>query len=518
MSIATLGPSGAQRSIVTSSLARDRLGVWSVLWFVVAASAPLAIMGESNTSEWNVTGLPGLPAAYLCGAVLLGLFSVGYVAMARHITNAGAFYSYIARGMGRVPGVGSAMVAVLAYSAMQVSLYGSVGAVGSETIRQLTGVAIPWWGLALTSWVLVTTMGVLRIDLNGKVLAVLLTVECLIVLGYDVVMLGHPRHGHLDLSTVSPRNVIAPGFAALILLAVQGFIGFEDSANYGEETTRARKTVGRATYLALLTTTVLYTLTSWAMTNAAGADRIVAQSRQHGPDLLFELVSGGGAAPLADVGRILIITSEFASLLSFHNTIARYLFALGRERVLPSWLGRTSLRFRSPVGGSLTQSTIAFVVILAVLVLQANPLIDLGYMFSSFAALGIMILMVGTSAAVIGYFARNPRQRADENLWRTTIAPGLAVLGMGGVLIASLRSFAIVLGVDPGSPMVWIIPSIFGAAAVIGMVWALVLRKVHPETYHTIGLGADALSQRSTVDLEPVTAAPEPRRPQPRHR
>ena len=37
-------------------------------------------------------------------AVVLAVFSVGHVAMARHITNAGAFYAYIAHGIGRPAG------------------------------------------------------------------------------------------------------------------------------------------------------------------------------------------------------------------------------------------------------------------------------------------------------------------------------------------------------------------------------------------------------------------------------
>ena len=52
---------------------------------------------------------------------------VGYLAMARRIANAGAFYAFISRGLGRPAGVGAALVAVVAYNLLQIGLYGMIG-------------------------------------------------------------------------------------------------------------------------------------------------------------------------------------------------------------------------------------------------------------------------------------------------------------------------------------------------------------------------------------------------------
>ena len=54
----------------------------------------------------------------------------------------------------------------------------------------------------------------------------------------------------------------------------------------------------------------------------------------------------------------LIITGAFACGMAFHNTTARYFYSLGREKVLPSALGRTHVRYRSPHIASTTQSVI----------------------------------------------------------------------------------------------------------------------------------------------------------------
>src|SRR5262249_21602263 len=110
-----------------TALARHRLGVSAVVFFVLSSVAPLTVAAGVITTAYAVTGLRGIPIAFLSVAVVLALFSAGYVAMARHITNAGAFYAFITRGLGRPAGVGAALVAVVAYNLLQGGLYGAFG-------------------------------------------------------------------------------------------------------------------------------------------------------------------------------------------------------------------------------------------------------------------------------------------------------------------------------------------------------------------------------------------------------
>lgn len=109
-------PSGGA---VSNALAKNRLGIWSVVFFVVAAAAPLTVVAGGATTGFAVTGQKSFPVAYLAVAAVLAVFAVGYVAMSRHVVNAGAFYTYIARGLGRIPGVGAAFVALYGYSTLR---------------------------------------------------------------------------------------------------------------------------------------------------------------------------------------------------------------------------------------------------------------------------------------------------------------------------------------------------------------------------------------------------------------
>ena len=60
-------------------------------------------------------------------AVVLAVFATGYMAMSRRITHSGAFYAFVTRGLGRPAGVAAALIALVAYTFLQVGLYGALG-------------------------------------------------------------------------------------------------------------------------------------------------------------------------------------------------------------------------------------------------------------------------------------------------------------------------------------------------------------------------------------------------------
>ncbi|GHJ45905.1 amino acid permease [Catellatospora sp. TT07R-123] len=476
-------------SNVSRTLAQSRLGVPSVFFFAAAGAAPLTVVAGGATTGFAVTGTLGIPVSYFAIAIILAVFSVGYVAMSRHIVNAGAFYTYISHGLGKITGVGAAGVAVLGYNAMQVGLYGGFGAVLAGYLETRFGMSITWWECAFIGWALVAVLGVLRVDLNGKVLAVLLLAEIAIAVVYDAVMIGHPARGGVDYDTLAPSYLFASGIGAALVTAVTGFVGFEAGVVFSEETKDPKRTVARATYLALVVTGLLYGLSAWAMSVPTGHDGIVTAAQAQGTELIFSLVAPHVGQAMIDIGHILFITSLFAALLAFHNTVARYLFALGREGVLPAALGRTSRRSGAPKLGSLIQTALAFAVITVYAVNGWDPIVKLFFWLTVAGGLGVLILMVATSLAVLGYFRRNP---VGENPWRRIIAPLSSFLALGAVLAITLDQFHLLLGVGPDSLLKWIFPIAYAVTAASSAAWALALRLGRPSTYAAIGLGANS--------------------------
>ncbi|MER6945394.1 APC family permease [Nonomuraea sp. NPDC000554] len=474
---------------IAGALAADRLGAPSVVYFVLSAAAPLTVVAGVVTTGYAVTAITGLPVAFLAVGAVLALFAVGYVAMARHMANAGAFYTYISRGLGRPVGIAAAWVALIAYNALQVGLYGAFGAAAAPLIDQWTGVAPPWWLLSLIAWALVATLGMMRVDVNGRLLAILLTAEVAVILIFDVADLANPAASGLTVETLSPGALFVPGVGALLIIATLGFVGFESSVVFSEESRDPRRTVPLATYASVAIIAGLYALSAWAMTVATGPANIVATARRDGAETIFVIAAAHLGDAVVDLARVLFVTSLFAAMISFHNTTARYFFALGRERVLPAVFGRTRASTGAPKAGSIAQSTLGLIVIVAFAVLGLDPLVQLFYYGGTFGGFGVLLLVCTTSVAIVVFFARRP---SGESALRRVGAPVPAAAALTVMVWLALNNFSTLLGVEPGDPLAWVLPAVYGAAAALGLVWAFVLRSGQPAVYSLVGMGAKA--------------------------
>ncbi|HKT00805.1 MAG TPA: APC family permease, partial [Rugosimonospora sp.] len=450
----------------------------------------MTVLAGSIVATLAVTGSVGTPLSFPILAVALALFAVGYAAMTRYVSNAGAFYTYIAQGLGRTPGVGASFVALLAYNAIQIALYGLLGLVMSAFATQHWHLTWAWWVWALIGWAAVGVLGILKVDLNARVLAFLLVVEVLAVLAFDLGAFTHPAGGAVSLAGLDPRRLSWHQMGGVFAFGIAAFVGFESAPTYSEEAKQKSRTVARATYAAIAITGVLYTVSAWALTVGAGPDTVVGMARDPNSGIPFNLIAGAyGQAgnAMALVANTLLITSVFAALLSFHNVVARYTYSAALEGVLPHRLAATSARSAAPWAGSLLQSACAIAVVATFAALGRNPLSELFTWLSYVAAVGVLLLMFGTSIAVIGFFRRADRTRGLEGAWQRTTAPALATLALGAITYVTVTNASSVLGTGTTSPLVWILPGMVFAAAVAGALWALVLRTVDPRAYRAIG-------------------------------
>ncbi|MFE0130815.1 APC family permease [Streptomyces sp. NPDC059037] len=468
---------------------RRRIGVTGIVFFVVAASAPLTVAAGGIPQSLGVTGILGIPLLYLLIGVVLALFSAGYAAMSRHITGAGAFYAYTAQGLGRTAGVGAAFVALLAYNAMQIGIAGLFGATTAQFIESKTGADIPWWVLVFACTAVVGALGYRRVDLGVKVLAVLLVLEFGTVLVFDIGQFADAPDGIS--ATPLTWGAATDGSLGVALCCVfAAYMGFESAALYSEECRDPRRTVARATYIAVGLIGVFYAVTAWAMISGAGTGQATKVAAEQGPEMLFFLSdrSDGLGTTFSDFAQLFLITSLLAALLSFHNAVARYVRSLGREGVLPRGLGALHRRHGSPHRGSLLQTALTVVVIAVFALAGRDPVADVFTWLTNLGALGVILLLLATSAAVVGYFAR--RRELSEPLWHRLIAPVLSGVALAVIFWLALTNFSVQLGVSSGNPLRWILPCLILIAAAAGIAWGLYLRKFRRRTYEGIGAAA----------------------------
>jgi amino acid transporter len=480
----------ARAGTVSRALARDRLGVPSVLAFVLASIAAMTVCAGVIPTAYQATGLTGIPFAFLAIAVILALFCPGYMAMSRRIRNAGSFYAFVTAGLGKVPGVGAALMALFAYESFQVAAYGALGVTAHGEAAAHLHLSWPWWAWALIFWLLVTVLGLARVEVAGLVLAVLTAAEIIIVVAETISGLARPAGGHLDFGALSPSTLTAAGAGTagvLAVIALTGFVGFEQTCVLSEEARNPRRTIPAATYTAVAAAGLLYAAAAWAMEVHAGRAHVAAAAASQGPGLLYTLTS---SSALAQTAQLLFMTSLFAAALSYHNVTWRYMFSLSREGVLFAFLSRTS-RNSIPRAASITQSASGLVVIGLFAIFRWPPMTGLFYGGGATGGLGVMILLAITSAGIVRYLDRHP---GEESVWTRMTAPALSALLLAGAVVLAIMHYGTLLGTAPGNPAAWLLPSAYGVAAAAGLAWGIILKARRPGVYATIGLGAHAVT------------------------
>ncbi|MGW4043064.1 APC family permease [Streptomyces sp. NPDC004721] len=465
----------AERTVRDTSTAAtlkpNALGVLGILFFVLSAQAPLTGIAGAAPISVAIGNGAGTPAAYVLAGAMILLFSVGFVAMARHVVDAGAFYTYIGTGLGRTAGAGSAGLALFSYCVIQAAMYGLYGSIVSGLVAHHTGLDLPWWVWALATMAVVKVLGAAGIEMGARVLAVFVTAEFSILLVFGLVTLfkgGGPEGlGMTDSFSPSAALQGAPGVA--VMFAVASMFGFEATAIYGEEARNPSRTVPRATYLSVLVVTGFFALTSWMLISAYGASKASAAA---GEALASGDSTGFVFAPIAaefggwvnQVLPILLATSLFAGILTFHNSANRYLFSLGRDGLLPPGLCRLNSR-HAPAAAGWVQTVVAVALVVPFALTGKDPVLTLFSWFSGVAVLAMMLLYLLTSVSVVVFFRR---ERLDRRVWNTLVAPVLGVLGLAGAIWLILANFTTLIGGSTGTAvcLTLLVPVVLALGAV----------------------------------------------------
>lgn len=474
------------------------MGPIKIAGYTMAAAAPMTVIAGGATFGWAVSGTVGIPFAYLATAVVLLIFAVGLVAMAEKVINAAAFYAYVSHGLGRVAGLGTAFVAVVAYNLMQVGLYGGFGPPAADFVQDQAGWTTPWVLWAVAAWLLVAVLGVLRIEVSGWILTAAVAAEIVVAVVLAVVNLTHPAGRQTDLVAVSPVQAAAPGFAVAMVIAITGFVGFEQGPLLTDVAKDGVRTVRRAIYGTVLATGALYGFCALAVTVATGPADVVRRATEDGQNLIFNLTAIYLPAWVITVGKIMYLTSVFAALLAFHNSSNRYVLPLARERVLPPVLASTSARTDSPWAASVLQSMVGLAVI-GLFVWQGwDPGIYMFFWLTVIAGFGVLVLMVLTAVAIVAY-ALTPHHRDGVGVLRGLLAPAVAAVLLTMIMVLTVQNIPTLLGLDPDDPNQWIVPSVFAGAFAFGCLYALVLKAARPTVYSNLGRASRLASTIATT-------------------
>jgi amino acid transporter len=457
-------PIATESSSDGQGLKAGAMGVRSIVFMVVATSAPLTAMASAMPLSLGLGNGIGVPGTYLVVAIILGLFAVGYAAMSRHLTNAGAFFAYVTVGLGPRFGIAAGLVAVLSYNVLVLYIVGLVGFFGSGILSTELGINVPWQAISLALLVAALVIGIIGVEINARVLGVLLILETAMLVLLDVVTFATKGPSAYPLSALSPTEIFSGSVGIGFMFVFISFIGFEATAIFGEEAKDPRRTVPRATKLAIALIGVVYLFTSWSLIAASGAATAPAAASADPGNFVFNTAGAILGGWSVHVMSWLLLTSMIAVLFALHGMATRYLMAFGREGILPKALGRTHSRFKTPHIAACVQAGVIAIAVLGYSVAGADPYLDLGNQTAGLGALGVIALMAVTSVAVIGFFLRRP----DRHWWTHLVAPALAAIGLSTAVFLIVDNYSLLTGSE--SAVVNGLPWLLVVVAVIGFV------------------------------------------------
>jgi amino acid transporter len=450
---------------------------------VVSAAAPLTAVGGGVPPSMLFGNGAGIAGSFAIVTLILLAFAVGYVAMARHVKNAGAFYAFTATGLGGRMGGAAAMIAILAYNAMQIGLLGLLGAVASGTFAGF-GLELPWYVWSYIGIVIVAVLGYRQVDLSAKVLIVLVAAEFAIVIALNLAILFSGGAEGLNLQPFAWSQITSGTPSIGILFCFAAFIGFEATTIYSEEARDPSVTVPRATYASVLLIGIFYTITAWLMVMGVGVDQLIPTIEGlPSPDaLLFVLSEQYLGGTLTMIMGVLFMTSILAAVIAFHNAVARYKFVAGREGILPDSVGVTHGVHQSPHVGSIIQTVLALAVLTLFVVMGLDPVLNLFVWLTQLGTLAILGLMAITSFAVVAFFSRDSR---GESVLSTKVLPVLAGLVMAYLFVIIFRDFGAITGA--AGALGWLLPSLTILFAVVGFALASGLAGRDPARFAALG-------------------------------
>lgn len=455
---------------------RKALSTSRIVFLVVAAAAPLAAMvGNMPLALGHGLGA-ATPAAFLFAGLTLLCFSIGYAAMSRRVVSTGAFYTYVAKGLGKPSGVAAAFTAMVAYVSYTVGLAAFLGYF-INLVLSAVAIHVSWLAYAAGGIVIVAALGYRSIDLSSKVLGGLMAAEVAVLAVFDVAVLMAKGFHALPLQAFAPSAVLQPGLGVGLMVAFTSFIGFESAALYGEEAKEPTRSIPIATYVSVVLIGIFYLLTAWLTVGALGAALAGKAAADQGGALMINLIGGYAGPAMAGLVSVLVCTSLLASYLAIHNAAARYLFALSREKLLPPALGRFHPTRYAPANASLTVTVITAAAVAAFGLTGLDPYLSGVPALIGLGTLGIVFLQGFAAVAILAYLWR---RRADGHglalvaaaLGAVGLAVATVVVGLNFNLLASTS-----LPITPWLPLVYV------ATVAVGVAFALWMRSARPKTY-----------------------------------
>jgi amino acid transporter len=431
---------------------RGNLGVPAIVLMVVAAAAPLSTVGGNVPIAMALGDSAGIPVAFLVAGVIFLLFAASFVAMSKYVSDTGAFYAYIQKGLGKAAGTGAAVLALPAYMATLLAVAAYDGVILSSLLEIIGGPAVPWWVLTGLVLLIIAFLGYRDIDLSAKVLGIFLVSEVAILVVLDFVIVVQGGDKGITGDSFTPSG-ISGAFGIALLYALWGFVGVEATAVFRDEAKDPDRTVPRATYWAVGIVASFYAFSSWALVEGNGGNDAIQVAKDDPDNFMVNTAEKYLGILGKDLTTLFWFVSVFACALAFHNICARYTFVLGRDNVLPRKLGEVHPKLGSPANASVLITVLSLVIMGTFAAIGLDPVLQIFGPLGGLGIWGLSILWLLTTISVGLFFKR---RGGPTGVIALAVVATIALTAAVALIIANLTlvvggstTLAIIFGIAP---------------------------------------------------------------------
>lgn len=474
----------ARADVQEVGMPKRTLTTWKIVVLILAALTPMSVV-MATLPLGLAFGGPSSALTYLIAGAIIGLFCIGYAEMVRQISRPGAFYSYIARGVGKPFGVGASMIAVVGYVSGCLGSFAVGSAVIGETVTSL-GFDLSWQMSLVGLMAFVGIMVWNQIDFSAFVGGVIVLCELLLI----AALLFGIANLHGVAATFSPAvihwNVFQYGnWHVAFIFSFLVFQGLEAGALYAPETKNPEKMIPRALAISVTILSLTFFLVAWALVSFASTQTLMDQvlSQQ-----IFGFIIGAIQASLGETGLLLFgivtILGVMICNLAVVNFMARYLNGLAGDRILPRYLAKLNSN-GAPSNAAFSLIGISCAVIVLAASFGISPYSQLSPIGFGIAAISGTSLLILSSFAVIGYFMRS--KKSQGHWWKTYLAPALSIVLLTVAMYIELKGFNFITGMEA----TWsnYLPYSVLTAFIFGLLYALYLKKNKAKIYKHIAAG-----------------------------
>ncbi|MFJ8248290.1 APC family permease [Peribacillus asahii] len=394
------------------------LKLHQVVFMGLAWMTPMIFFTVYGVAHEAADGM--MAAAYLTAFIAIFFTAYSYSRMVKAYPIAGSAYTYTKKAINSKAGflVGWALLMDYIFSPIIAIL-----TFGIFMNTEFPAVPVFVWIIIMN--VLLVVVNIVGIKSAARISGISVLVQIGFILLFCILIVKDILNGETganSLFSITPffsgDTAFSSVFSGAALICFC-FLGFDAVTTMAEETIDAKKTVPKAIFLIILIAISMYMAISY-LTQIAYPDFAFAN-----PDnAAYSLVQLVGGNLLSSLFIMVLIIATFTQGVSSVTSVSRFLYALGRESILPKKLFTTlHPKYKTPVANILFIATISLSAVFINL--------DTAVMFVSFGALTAFIFV---NLSVIAHYYIKMKKRSPKDTFLYLIFPLIGAIFISWLL------------------------------------------------------------------------------------